>query len=140
MCIGDLNETNSCIRDILKVIFVLQENVEEEKNELETCDKRTLGPCCRVVKCNTRPVMLYTACSNGDDPWKMPVSKDPNETDFSSVFRVEKLEGNCCTFRVLKQVPCEKKNEFTATNSFFTMNLGCICCIRCLEDTFVKCI
>ena len=29
---------------------------------------------------------------------------------------------------------------YEATNSFFTINLGCCCVLRCLDDTFVECI
>ena len=29
---------------------------------------------------------------------------------------------------------------YEATNSFFTMNLNCCCCLRCLPDTYVECI
>ena len=58
----------------------------------------------------------------------------------SSVFRVEKVDGCCATFRVL--APNTDTTEvatypFEATNSFFTMNLNCVCALRCLQDTFV---
>ena len=50
---------------------------------------------------------------------------------------------NCATFRVL--APNTDQNEvdtipYIATNSFFTMNLECVCVLRCLNDTFVECI
>ena len=28
----------------------------------------------------------------------------------------------------------------SATNSFFTINLNCLCSLRCLNDTYVECI
>lgn len=61
----------------------------------------------------------------------------------SNVFRVEKLDENCATFRVLAPNPDTTTNgtiPYVATNSFFTMNLDCVCAIRCLQDTFVECI
>ena len=60
----------------------------------------------------------------------------------SNVFRVEKVDGCCATFRVLAPNPdtTETNIPYVATNSFFTMNLGCCCVIRCLNDTFVECI
>jgi hypothetical protein len=87
----------------------------------------------------------------------MPVSDDVIATadptcpkpKFSSVFRVEKVDDCCCTFRVLKQKKekeMEKEPEhdeeerFIATDSFFTVDLKCVCVIRCLEDTFVDCV
>lgn len=140
MCDNNLPDCNGCIRDILKVILVLQNNVSQESKHLETCDRKVLGPCCPVLKCNTRPVTLFTCCSNGQTPWSMPISNCPNETRNSSIFRIEKIDNNCATFRVLIPCPKEAKTEYIATDSFFTMNLGCVCAIKCLEDTFVECI
>ena len=31
-----------------------------------------------------------------------------------------------------------RDGTYTATESFFTMNLECICSIRCLGDTFIE--
>ncbi len=86
--------------------------------------------------------MLYTCGGNGV-AWSMPISKDPNETTTSNVFRVEKIDGCCATFRVLTTNPDETEVAtipYVATNSFFTMNLECVCALRCLNDTFVECI
>ena len=84
----------------------------------------------------------------------MPTSKDStvicsnpqcnnNVGECSSVFRVEKLDGCCATFRVLNQNPeesCCNSIPYIATNSFFTMDLNCVCAIKCLNDTFVDCV
>jgi hypothetical protein len=83
----------------------------------------------------------------------MPVSddviplSDPTcpKPQFSSVFRVEKVDDCCCTFRVLipkkeKGIDPDDLTKFIATDSFFTVDLKCVCCIRCLEDTFVDCV
>lgn len=61
----------------------------------------------------------------------------------SNVFRVEKIDGCCATFRVLAENTDDTTSAtipFVATNSFFTMNLNCVCALRCLPDTFVECI
>lgn len=144
------NNDCKCISDILKVISILQRNVEREEDNDDFCDRKTLGhSCCR--KCNTRPIQLFTCGMNGDDPLIMPTTKGPitPATKFSSVFRVEKVDDCCCTCRVLVARPgatvdavqnlddCE---EFTATNSFFTIDLKCVCIVRCLNDTFVDCL
>lgn len=147
------NEKNTnCIGEILKVILVLQQNACPESC-LDSCDRPMLGggPSCLV--CNTRPVMLYT-CSGNGTPWSMPIEKDSTNvcsntqvsaccTDCSNVFRVEKLDGNCCTFRVLAPNPqesCCNSIPYIATNSFFTMDLSCCCAIKCLSDTYVDCV
>lgn len=144
--------TNNSIADILKVILILQQNACPESC-LDSCDRPMLdgGPNCLI--CNTRPVMLYT-CSGNGCPWSMPVSKDLTTVcsnpqvnncsyECSNVFRVEKLDGNTATFRVLIQNPeesCCNSQPYLATNSFFTMDLSCCCVIRCLNDTYVDCV
>ena len=140
------NQNNgNCIADILKVICVLQQNAECGDACLDTCDRGFLGCGTQTLGCNTRPVMLYTCCGNGV-PWKMPTTKEYNYacdgTDNTScVFRVEKIDENCATFRVLTPNTDETSiYPFVATNSFFTMNLSCCCCMRCLNDTYIECI
>lgn len=129
-----------CIAEILTVINILQQNAECGDACLDTCDRGFLGCCATSVSCNTRPVMLYT-CGCNSVAWSMPISKDPNETSTSNIFRVEKIDGCCATFRVL--IPNTDTTEsfpYEATNSFFTINLNCVCALRCLQDTHVDCI
>ncbi|CDB27815.1 spore coat protein [Firmicutes bacterium CAG:582] len=144
--------TNNSIADILKVILILQQNACPESC-LDSCDRPMLGGGPNCLICNTRPVMLYT-CSGNGCPWSMPVSKDLTTVcsnpqvnncsyECSNVFRVEKLDGNTATFRVLIQNPeesCCNSQPYLATNSFFTMDLSCCCVIRCLNDTYVDCV
>src|SRR5574344_322063 len=136
--------TGNCINEILNVILVLQENACPE-NCLDTCDRPMLGGGPNCLICNTRPVSLYTCGSNGT-PWSMPISKETTTSaattqTTSTVFRVEKIEGNCCTFRVLADnTDTTSLNPYVATNSFFTMDCDCLCCIKCLTDTYVDCV
>ena len=141
------NGSGNCINEILSVILVLQNNACPE-NCLDTCDRPVLGGGASCLICNTRPVMLYT-CSGNGTPWSMPTTKDTTitctpgttSTTCSTVFRVEKIEGNCCTFRVLEQNPDDASlNPYVSTNSFFTMDCGCLCAIKCLSDTYVDCV
>ncbi len=134
MC-NDNNRCENCISDILKVILLLQQSVCQNDSCLETCDKGYLGQSCTNF-CNTRPVTLYT-CSSGSTPIAMPISKSPTESVTSSVFRLEKLDDCCATFRVLTPSAPGSAFPFSATNSFFTINMNCICILRCLDDTFV---
>ncbi len=137
------NNTNS-LAEILSVILVLQQNACVDSC-LDSCDRPMLGggPSCLV--CNTRPVMIYT-CGNGSTPWSMPVNKDSsancnNGEVCSTVFRIEKIEGTCCTFRVLEDNPdATSLYPYVATNSIFTIDLGCVCALRCLTDTYVECL
>ena len=126
---------DNCIADILKVILILQESVDQLDACLETCDRGFLGQQCCATCYNTRPISLYTCGSNGV-PLSMPISKLPNETATSSIFRVEKLDDCCATCRVL--TVNADNITYTATNSFFTINLDCLCSIRCLDDTFIE--
>ena len=142
------NQNNSnkgnCVSEILCVILMLQENACPD-NCLQTCDRPVLGGGTNCLVCNTRPVMIYTCCGNGI-PWSMPITRDatiscageaPGDT-CSNVFRVEKVEGNCCTFRVLApNTDATSTLPYIATNVFFTMDCSCMCAIRCLSDTYI---
>lgn len=137
MCNNNRDNECQCINEILTVICILQQNANCSDVCLDTCDRGFLGCSTTSVNCNTRPVMLYTCCGNGV-AWSMPISKDPTVTTTSNVFRIEKIDGCCATFRVLAENTDETDtNPYVATNSFFTMNLNCVCSLRCLNDTFV---
>lgn len=134
------SNNDSCrqIAEILAIISVLQQNACNSDTCLDTCDRGFLGCGSNSLTCNTRPVMLYLC--NGQ-PLSMPIEKDSTSTcdngNCSNVFRVEKLDECCCTFRVLSP---NTDGSYSATNSFFTMNLHCVCALRCLSDTYVECI
>lgn len=141
MCNNEVNG-NRCMAEILEVILLLQKNADCSDSCLDTCDRGFLG--CGATTCflNTRPVMLYL-CGCCSEPLKMPISKNFDEQTTSPVFRVEKLDGNCVTCRVLTVNTDQTSNSlqpFVATNSFFTLNLDCLCIIKCLQDVFVECI
>ena len=130
------NCCNNCLADVLKVILILQESAECGDSCLDTCDRGYLGQQFSAIFYNTRPVVLYT-CNTGSTPLEMPISKSPTETTTSSIFRIEKLDECCATFRVLVATTVEDVTTYTSTNSFFTINLDCLCVVRCLDDTFV---
>ncbi len=139
------NNENSGIAEILQVILVLQQNAVCPEGCLDSCDKPVLGCGTTCCVCNTRPIMLYSCCPSGAQPISMPISKDivtcTTESECSNVFRIEKLECNAATFRVL--APNTEDTglyPYVATNSFFTIKLDCICSIRCLNDTCVECL
>ena len=134
------NSDCKCISEILTVILVLQQNAECPNACLETCDRGFLGSTPSFCSYNTRPIMLYT-CSGNGTPWSMPITRDPGEVETSNVFRIEKIDGCCATFRVLTENTDPTTSNtipYISTPSFFTMNLNCVCSIRCLNDTFVE--
>lgn len=134
----DDNCCNNCVAEILQVINILQDNACPE-NYLNSCDRPALGGGTNCIICNTRPIMLYTCCGNGV-PWSMPITRTTSGTT-SSVFRVEKIDGCCATFRVLESNPdAASLYPYVSTDSIFTMDVGCMCCIRCLNDTYVECL
>lgn len=141
------NQDSKCIAEILTVICILQQNANCADSCLDSCDRGFLGNSSTCLSCNTRPIMLYTCCGNGT-PWSMPITREAIDctevgTNCSNVFRIEKIDGNCATFRVLARNTDNDEIAaipYVATNSFFTMNLNCVCAIRCLNDTFVECI
>ena len=121
---------------ILKTILVLQREANVTDCCLDTCDKKCLGCTPSVCFFNTRPITLYT-CGCCNTALQIPISKLPNETTTSNVFRIEKLDDNCATFRVLVPTVEDDTVTYTSTNSFFTINLDCICVLKCLADTFI---
>ncbi len=147
MCENNNNNNNECqcIAEILTVICILQQNANCNDGCLDSCDRGFLGYSTSTFNLNTRPIMLYTCAGNGT-PWSMPTTREPIVCDevgttCSNVFRVEKIDGCCATFRVLAPNPDTAEAAmvpYVATNSFFTMNLNCVCCIKCLQDTYVE--
>lgn len=146
MCNKNENECSSCIAEILQVINILQCNACPE-NCLNSCDRPALGGGANCIVCNTRPIMIYTCCGNGT-PWSMPTTRtniDCNDTTTpgacSNVFRIEKIDGCCATFRVLQTNPdTTSLYPYVSTDSIFTMDISCICSLRCLNDTYVECL
>lgn len=132
----DENNSSNCIAEILKVIMLLQQSVCQNDTCLQTCDRGFLGQNCTTF-CNTRPITLYTTAT-GNTPLSMPTSRDPSITTTSNVFRLEKLDDSCATCRVLEpNTDTTSGFPYSATNSFFTINLNYVCVLRCLDDTFV---
>ncbi|MBP3766613.1 MAG: hypothetical protein J6G98_05475 [Bacilli bacterium] len=134
------NNDSNCIADVLKVICVLQRNADCGEACLDTCDRGFLGSSVTNLNINTRPISLYL-CGANSTPLAMPISKDPTETDTSTVFRVEKCDEGCATFRVLApntDPDTSATIPFVSTNSFFTVNLSCVCVLRCLNDTVIE--
>ena len=122
------------IAEILENIVRLQ-NIAEEREEREIgCLRTRLGSCNEKFDFNTRPIEIF---SDEDKKWCMPFGRDDEHK--SDVFRVEKVCNGTATFRVLAPTG-DRKFPYEKTNSFFTVSLDCLCCIRCLCDVHVPCL
>ena len=142
---NNCNKCDNCIMEILQVINVLQSNACPDSCLL-SCDRPALGGGTNCIVCNTRPIMLYM-CSGGGAPLSMPTTRTNTNCNSagaegcSNVFRVEKVDGCCCTFRVLANNPdTTSLYPYVSTDSLFTMDCNCLCAIRCLNDTFIECV
>ena len=122
---------NLNIQETLNFIVTLQKNSCCNNNCPLGCTSPFLGPNNETCY-NTRPITLFTCCTGTN--WTMPYELN-GTTGTSTVFRIENVEGNCATFRVLI---ANEDGTYSSTDSFFTMNLECICCIRCLGDTLIE--
>ena len=126
---------NIGIASILESIIFLQQK-NNECNDNSSCTKPFLGPSLSQICLNTRPINIYT-CSN-NTLWTMPYTLN-GQTYESSVFRVESLDDNCVTCRVLAPNPDTSSNfPYIATEDFFTIKLCCIGIIKCLNDTTIN--
>lgn len=134
------NDTNTtcCIAKTLCIINELQNNAEKFDCGSNTCDRRFLGNVSTTSFCfNTRPVSFYNC--NGTLV-TLPYTLN-GETGTSSVFRVEKVDGCCCTCRILADNPdTTSELPYVDTNNFFTINTDCISILRCLDDTYLPCV
>lgn len=129
----DRSENNSCgcLSDILRRIIILQKQ-NCDNDSCNGCDRPYLGPTATNFCYNTRPIMLYNCCSG--EPWSFTYTVN-GTTGESTIFRVESLDGCCCTCRIL--YPGTEEGTYNSTNQFFTINLDCVGAIRCMSDTFV---
>lgn len=133
MC-GD-NTKNTSLAEILEVILCLQQS----KNECcidNSCSRPFLGPNADIICFNTRPITIYSCCNN--TLWTMPYTLN-DASNTSSVFRIESLDDECATFRILAPNPDQASAlPYVSTDEFFTIKLSCIGAIKCLNDTIVN--
>ena len=122
---------NNCLAKILKVIDVLQNNAEDRCNENNTCTRPILGILPDNICYNTRLVTFYR-CDNSLVSLPYTLTGETLET---TVFRVESVNDNSVTVLLLADDGSQTYN--VNTNTFATINLGCICAIRCIGDTTI---
>lgn len=112
-----IDRSCNCIAHLVKKIIKLQKSSNGVNCE-GGCERPFLGP--ESIDCfNTRPVSFYSCCTG-----------DVITIDNSIVFRLESIDGCCCTCRVLNF----DNGVYTSTNNFFTINLDCVSAIKCFND------
>ena len=126
---------NKNISETLNFIVTLQKNAGCNDSCIDSsCTRPFLGPVGTTICFNTRPITLYTCCTGA--LWEFPYEINGTEGT-STVFRVENVEGNCATFRVLIPNTVGDETTYTLSNSYFTIDLSCVLALQCLPDTYV---
>lgn len=132
------NNTN-CLSKTLKLIDVLQKNAEQNDCLDNTCSRPFLGVTNNIICFNTRPVTFY-GCDNNLITIDYNITID--ETPLigrSGIFRVEKVEDDCCVVSILIDNPTPTSTSpYISTGQTATINLDCVCAIKCLPDTIIN--
>ena len=111
-------DEKNCLTNILETILCLQ-NVKDTDCDTLGCDKPYLGPTPNLICYNTRPINFFNCCTG--ELWEFPYTLGTT-SNTSSVFRLENLEDNCRTCRVLATNPDTSSNEpYVLTSTFFKM-------------------
>ena len=128
-------ENNNCLAKILNIINIIQNNAEKIECQDNSCTKPFLGPDTNILCFNTRPITLYR-CDNS--LVTLNYSNDNNEELTTSVFRVENVSNDSVDVLLLEETTDDDGNiSYINTNTYATINLKCICAIRCLNDAIV---
>lgn len=130
-----MNNLENCLAKILNVIKVLQNNSLKTECQDNTCTRPFLGLNTEFVCFNTRPVVLYR-CDNS--PVTLNYTNDLG-SQTTTVFRVESVSDDSVGVLLLEESTDSDGNvTYLNTNTYATINLDCVCAIRCLGDTIVN--
>lgn len=131
-----MDKLDNCLARILNVINILQNNAEKLECQDNSCTKPFLGPNTNLLCFNTRPVTLYR-CDN--TPVTLNYTNSSGDALTSSIFRVESVTNDSVGVLLLEETTDASGNiTYENTNTYATINLGCICAIRCLNDTIIE--
>lgn len=119
-----MNKEN-CLANLLKVICVLQNNSEKIDCNY-SCARPFLGNS-DLVCFNTRLVTFYR-CDNSLVTLPYTLDGVASET---TIFRVSSVNDNSVTVLLIID---NGDGTYTNTNTFATINLDCVCAIRCIGD------
>lgn len=122
-----MNNEN-CLANILKAINVIQNNTKKVECD-NTCTKPILGEISNSCF-NTRLVTFYR-CDNSLISLPYELNDIQNNT---TIFRIMNVSKNSVNVLLIQD---NGDGTYTNTNTFATLNLGCICAIRCIGDTTI---
>lgn len=124
-----MNKEN-CLSCILKAIVAIQNNASRVDCNDNSCTRPFLGEIGNIICFNTRLVTLYR-CDNTLVTLPYTLNGETSET---TVFRIESVNDNSTTVLLLAD---DGSGNYVNTNTYATINLGCICAIRCIGDTTI---
>ena len=136
-----MEESNKtcCLGKILKLIEKLQ-RVSDCSEEIDnSCLKPFLGTPTSIECYNTRPITFYRCDNSLLTVDYTTTINGVVTTGTSGIFRVERVEGCCAICSILIPNPDTTitNRPYITTNNTATINLNCICAIKCLGDTIV---
>ena len=121
---------NNCLANILKVINVLQNNASDDCDINNSCTKPFLGDTPSIPCFNTRLVTFYR-CDNS--LITLPYTLD-GTTSTTTIFRIQNIGNDSVNVLLIMD---NGDGTYTNTNTYATINLKCICAIRCIGDTTI---
>ena len=134
-----MSENNCCFTKTLKLIDILQRSSEQDECFDNTCSRPFLGVNIPSLCFNTRPITFYGCNNNLITVNYTAVINGETLTGESGIFRVEKVDDGCLTVSVLIPNPdtTDTIRPYITTNNTATINLSCVCVLKCLPDTIV---
>ncbi len=138
-----MNNNNSsgscCFTKTLKLINILQQSSKQDDCFDNTCSRPFLGVNVPSLCFNTRPVTFYGCNNNLITVDYSTVVNGQTLTGTSSTFRVECVNDDSVVVSILipNPDPTNTVNPYITTNNTATINLGCVCALKCLPDTIV---
>ena len=130
------NSLDNCLANILNVIKILQNNADKTECQDNTCTKPFLGLNTTVLCFNTRPIMLY---KRDNTPVTLNYTNQEGVLATTNIFRVESVSDDSVGVLLLEETTsAEGVTTYINTNTYATINLDCVCAIRCLPDTIVN--
>lgn len=134
-----MNENNCCFTKTLKLIDILQRSSENNECFDNSCSRPFLGVNVPSLCFNTRPVTFYGCNNNLITVNYSTVINGETLTGTSSTFRVENVDDGCVVLSILIPNPdtTDTIRPFINTRDTITINLGCVCALKCLGDTIV---
>lgn len=119
--------TNRCIKNLLKLICLLQDNSNIDCLDIDNCTRPFFGQANNYIYYNTRVISLYT---KQGELFTATYIDNNNVEQTSSIFKVISVDSDTAKFLILS----DTNGNITSTNNFITIKLSCIGAIRCLRD------